>query len=724
MAPAPEPLDEGVVLVRRFEVRHLLGRGGFGITYLGHDLERGDACVIKELAPPGARRLESGDLSLAELGPATAQRLRHQFVQEGRLLGDLRLAGVLPCRASFQDRGTAYFVTDYVGHAQSLQRILLSEGRMEEEAVLDIVFGVLDILEGLHQRGLLHRDLKPSNILVSPEGQVTLIDFGSAREWHADLTVQHTVQFTPGYAPIEQMSERARRGPGTDLYALCATAYALFTGEPPLPATDRAAGAPLISLRAVRPDLDPKVIDAIEAGLALKLDDRPGSVAAFRALFTIEPEVRDVAARLAALDRRQARLRQFRYERRECPGCGGLLEAPKPLKPGICPCCREGLITPRKTPARACPVCRVGVLHRQSNGNPLRYCPICRIGVLHGGGLLPAKKSYSCDGCGARFQQQRGEWVHNETSKPPSTWREQSGRSEEVWECDGCRAQFDSLDDGRRRQVTPPPDRYDCLFPDEWAQVAMGLEPGSGNMACSLCQADYYGDEHGVTLLDSKGPDDYGFAATHIGRLIPPDRLHWLGVGKESGARGFLCRACGTEFDQVGDQLRLVRTTNARMALRPGGLHDLGDWHRIAQGLPLAGHENELSGEIERTLREAYREGAVEFDTRDPKVLWSGPFERLEYRDGAWSSLGAGRLTIDDEAIAFGALLRRTRIPLAEVAHVEVEDEKLLVEFTDEVMGLEVEPIQWEARLGGTTFRLELTVDDLAAALQTRIMKP
>ena len=79
MSHAPAALDPGVVLHGRFQIAHSLGRGGFGITYLAHDTERKDSCVVKELAPPGAVRTADGDLSFAVLGPAIAQRLRHQF---------------------------------------------------------------------------------------------------------------------------------------------------------------------------------------------------------------------------------------------------------------------------------------------------------------------------------------------------------------------------------------------------------------------------------------------------------------------------------------------------------------------------------------------------------------------------------------------------------------------------------------------------------------------
>src|ERR1019366_7111585 len=120
-----------------------------------------------------------------------------------------------------------------------------------------------------------HRDIKPSNILVGADGAVYVIDFGAAREWHADSTVTHTVQHTPGYAPPEQLSERARRGPATDLYAVCATLFVMLAGVAPPSASDRAAGIPLPSLLSIRPELDPIIVRAIEAGLMLAYAGRP-----------------------------------------------------------------------------------------------------------------------------------------------------------------------------------------------------------------------------------------------------------------------------------------------------------------------------------------------------------------------------------------------------------------------------------------------------------------
>ena len=225
--------------MERFEIVETLGRGGFGIVYLATDKVRDDKVVIKELAPSGVRREEDGLLDLGANGP----RLRQSVLDEARMISKVNLRGTLHVRATFSELGTAYYVSEHVPDARTLDLILREEGPLPIDGALDIFFQVLETLEGVHRKGILHRDIKPSNILVNGKGEAVLIDFGSAREWHGDADSTHTVQFTPGYAPPEQMSQRARRGPATDLYALCATLYDSVTGEPPASATESAEAA-------------------------------------------------------------------------------------------------------------------------------------------------------------------------------------------------------------------------------------------------------------------------------------------------------------------------------------------------------------------------------------------------------------------------------------------------------------------------------------------------
>jgi len=100
---------------------------------------------------------------------------------------------------------------------------------MEEQEALRYIAQVCEALELVHSSGILHRDIKPDNIMVCEDGRVVLIDFGAAREFAARATQRHTVILTPGYAPMEQYSERGQRGPFTDIYALAATLQPFIT---------------------------------------------------------------------------------------------------------------------------------------------------------------------------------------------------------------------------------------------------------------------------------------------------------------------------------------------------------------------------------------------------------------------------------------------------------------------------------------------------------------
>ncbi len=210
----PQPLETGAMLSNRFEIQDVLGRGGFAIAYLAHDHVRQDDCTVKELAPAGSVREPGGLLNLHDADP---HRIRDRFLDEARTLARLDLPGVLPVRASFVENGTAYFATDHVWNSRTLQELLDVEGRMDSDGALDIFFQLLETLEALHAKHVLHRDIKPSNILLAPDGHAILIDFGAAREWLADISQRQTILFTPGYAPLEQLAERAARGPATDL---------------------------------------------------------------------------------------------------------------------------------------------------------------------------------------------------------------------------------------------------------------------------------------------------------------------------------------------------------------------------------------------------------------------------------------------------------------------------------------------------------------------------
>lgn len=720
--PGPFPLPVGAQLADRFEIERALGRGGFGIVYLAHDSVLNDHATIKELAPTGSTRESTGLLTL-DSAPEQGQRLRQSFLQEARLLARLSVPGILPIRAVFAENGTAYYATDFQPEAHTLEQLLQQEGRMDPAGALDILFQLLETLEAVHGKKILHRDIKPSNVLVSKAGQAYLIDFGSAREWHADQSTCQTVLYTPGYAPIEQLSERGRRGPPTDVYALCATAYRMLTGAIPMPATDRIDGAELTALGALRPDVEPGVCAAIEAGLSLRYHDRPQTMAELRDRLT-QAESPDDEGSLAAYDAKLLKLQRFGFERRQCPACGGVLEQPQPLRKWGCPVCRDGLVKKRNIEARLCPSCQLGALHRRPNDQPLGFCPLCRFGPLarKRPSLWSRRHIFECASCHAQFEKvdagitvldagDSGAEIEPGATRTAAEWRDASARGETVWMCDGCGAQYDLLDDGRRRQVAPPPKRYRALYPEEWARVAAGLSPGAGNAACDACRADYFIDGHRMTLLNAEA-DPHGFADENLGRLLNAEDARWLGVGKDSAKPGLVCADCGTEFDFDADYLRLVKTPNRALLRQIGEPKKLIDWRRLALDLPEVHEESAFRTGVATAIQRAYETGELGFDARN-SVVWRGPATREGH---------SGTLTITTEELSFGGRLRRWRLPFDAIkgAHASADAIEITIGGEEEPATFELAPVELTVHLKSGHHQVVLGPDSLARRLNLR----
>lgn len=709
----PAPLEPGCQLADRFRVREVLGRGGFGIAYLADDLIRQDLAVIKELAPSGVRRTRD---RVIQFDGSSGPQLRERFLDEAGVLSHLNVKGVPAIRQTFRENGTAYFAMDYVPGATTLEEYLQRMGRLSSEKAVAIFEALLDILEPIHAKRILHRDLKPSNILLDEDGRVYLIDFGAAREWHADSATKHTVFYTPGYAPPEQLSERARRGPATDLYALCATAFVMLAGEPPPSPNDRLGGIPLPALSTYRPDVDPVLIRTIEEGLSLSYSDRPQTVAELR------DRLENVAfgahhTGLEALDETLLRLKQFKYEKRSCPACGGLLHEAKPIKRNVCPVCHEGMLRKRDINEKVCPMCRSGVLAHISNSSPLAICPSCKHGTLHyrRKGILSLEQTASCDACDARYDVGGGKMTDllQNDSEPQdfAVWRRLSCRSTDIWRCGDCPAQFDVLPDGRWSQVIPGLDsKYRNLFPDEWARVAIGLDPGSGNASCETCGADFYLEGGNLTLLDARD-DPNGYAAAFMGRLISLEAVRWLAVGKSSPHAGCLCEHCRTEFDRDGDYLRLIATADKRMTIHVDRLKRLEDWHRIAQGLPTVDMEANFQGELDAALHDSYRRRVFSFDN-EGRILWKGAA-------AVAGNEHTSTLTVTAEEIVFGGVIRKKRYPLKALVAVWADNQEIHLRLSGarDTVAYQVAPITLTTKLASGNYTIHLDARDLAARL-------
>ncbi len=211
---SPLPLPD----VPGYELLDQIGRGGMGIVYRARQLRLGRVVAVK-LLPPGALANEAA---------------RRRFQMEAQAVARLQHPGIVQVIDAGTQTGPPYLVMEYVAGGDLAQA---SAGRpLAPERAARLVQRAAEALHYAHERGVLHRDLKPSNILLGPDDQPRLTDFGLARWLDADpgITLPGDTLGSPGYIPPEQASaNRGESGRASDVYALGAVLYYLLTGRPP-----------------------------------------------------------------------------------------------------------------------------------------------------------------------------------------------------------------------------------------------------------------------------------------------------------------------------------------------------------------------------------------------------------------------------------------------------------------------------------------------------------
>ncbi|MBR6089445.1 MAG: protein kinase, partial [Anaerolineaceae bacterium] len=273
-------LPEGTILNGKYLVGRVLGRGGFGITYLGVELTLKVKVAIKEYFPNGisSRQLNSGQVKVQNqaVNSEGFEKGKEAFQQEAETLAIFNSPSIAHVREYFLENNTAYIVMDYVDGIGLTQEIRRCGGHMPWQRVVDLTLPMMRELDNLHRKNLIHRDIKPDNIKIirdenTGEERMVLLDFGAARSFaSANLTGTYTQILTPGFAPFEQYQARTHLGPYTDIYALCATMYAAITGEKPPSSPDRVMGEDgLKPLNSFGLNIPENIENAILHGLAV-----------------------------------------------------------------------------------------------------------------------------------------------------------------------------------------------------------------------------------------------------------------------------------------------------------------------------------------------------------------------------------------------------------------------------------------------------------------------
>ncbi len=278
----PHHLPPKTILNGKYLVGKALGEGGFGITYLGWDLNLELKVAIKEYYPNGfVTRSFGSEHSLSVLSGYRSEYFRKgldQFIDEARRLAKFwSLPGIVTVKDYFPENKTAYIVMEFV-EGETLKHILKENGRMEPERVFHLMEPLMDSLEMVHNAGLIHRDISPDNLMITPSGTIKLLDFGAARNYLANTERSLSVILKPGYSPEEQYRSRGSQGPWTDVYGLCATMYRAITGQVPTESLDRMAGETLPAPSSLGIQIPDYQEAALMKGLAVFQKDRYQSI--------------------------------------------------------------------------------------------------------------------------------------------------------------------------------------------------------------------------------------------------------------------------------------------------------------------------------------------------------------------------------------------------------------------------------------------------------------
>ena len=273
-------LPNYILLNKRYILLGVIGAGGFGVTYRALDITNRRVCAIKEYVPVGVAVRRPDGLLYPE-SSAKAEIFQHgkfRFVEEAYILQKLNhLRSTATIRDCFEENNTSYYVMDFI-QGKTIKEILVRQGRMELAPALNVLCSVAEALDQIYRTAnIIHRDISPENIMLTPNGNVKLLDFGSAKFEAKRVHESFTVVLKSGYAPPEQYSSDAsKQGPYTDVYALVSTFYYMVTGIKIPSAMARSNGATYTPLAEIIGA--PKVIsDAVDRGLQLNRQMRTGT---------------------------------------------------------------------------------------------------------------------------------------------------------------------------------------------------------------------------------------------------------------------------------------------------------------------------------------------------------------------------------------------------------------------------------------------------------------
>lgn len=212
-------LEIGTVIDGKYKVLNIIGQGGMSVVYLAMNERANKQWAIKEVRKDGVK-----DFDVVKQG----------LIVEIEMLKKLKHPNLPSIVDVIENEDKFLIVMDYI-QGNPLSKVLEEYGAQPQAYVIDWAVQLCDVLQYLHTRtpAIIYRDMKPANVMLKPDGNVTLIDFGTAREYKEKNIADTTCLGTLGYAAPEQFGGQGQTDARTDIYCLGTTMYHLLTGNNP-----------------------------------------------------------------------------------------------------------------------------------------------------------------------------------------------------------------------------------------------------------------------------------------------------------------------------------------------------------------------------------------------------------------------------------------------------------------------------------------------------------
>ena len=298
----------------KYLIGKLVSSNGDGSTYYGFDLELKKPVMVRECFPQGEVTRGDDNYCLVNVGRAAAFiDAKAKFTKLWNALKEIKGCSALALVYDvFEDLGTAYAVSEYLGEGETLRDYLLKneQGYILWDEARVLLMPVLSALGALHENGIVHAAISPNSLIVGKDGRVKITDFSidDVRYKGGRLPLE----LSEGYAAIEQYAEDGELGPWTDVYGFSTVLYRVLVGSTPMSSVSRATNDKLMIPGKFAEIIPAYVINALVNALQILPEDRTEDVELLRDDLSASP-----SAAVSAAERYSSMAANRRSERNE-----------------------------------------------------------------------------------------------------------------------------------------------------------------------------------------------------------------------------------------------------------------------------------------------------------------------------------------------------------------------------------------------------------------------